>query len=180
MTNVPRRFTILTVVTATIVALDQVTKSYIAHMMHLHQSIPIIPGYFNLTYIRNPGAAFGILASSSSGFRMIFFVITSLFALGLLATIFLRLQPDDWWGQLTISSIFGGAIGNLIDRLQFGEVIDFLDFYINGYHWPAFNVADTAICLGVISLFILFAFEKRRAKPEIADSTKVADPLRTP
>ena len=144
MTNVPRRFTILTVVTATIVALDQVTKSYIAHMMHLHQSIPIIPGHFNLTYIRNPGAAFGILASSSSGFRMIFFVITSLFALGLLATIFLRLQPDDWWGQLTISSIFGGAIGNLIDRLQFGEVIDFLDFYINGYHWPAFNVADTA------------------------------------
>jgi signal peptidase II len=180
MTIVPRRFTILTVVTATIVVLDQVTKSYIAHMMHLHQSIPIIPGYFNLTYIRNPGAAFGIFASSSSGFRMIFFVTTSLFALGLLAMIFLRLQPDDWWGQLTFSSIFGGAIGNLIDRLQFGEVIDFLDFYINGYHWPAFNVADTAICLGVISLFMLFAFEKRRAKPEMADNAKVGDPIRAP
>jgi len=176
----PRRMTILTVVTITIVALDQLTKSYIAQSMHLHQSIPIIPGYFNLTYIRNPGAAFGILASSSSGFRMIFFVVTSLFALGLLATIFLRLNPDDWWGHLTVTSIFSGAIGNLIDRLQFGEVIDFLDFHINGYHWPAFNVADTAISLGVISLFLLFAFEKRRSKPEMPDHAEVADPLQAP
>ena len=180
MRSVRRRMTILTVVTITIVALDQLTKSYIAQSMYLHQSIPIIPGYFNLTYIRNPGAAFGILASSSSGFRMIFFVVTSLFALGLLATIFHRLHPEDWWGQLTVTSIFSGAIGNLIDRLQFGEVIDFLDFHVSGYHWPAFNVADTAISLGVISLFLLFAFEKRRSKPETADPADVADPLRTP
>ena len=145
-----------------IIVLDQVTKSYIASKMYLHQSIPIIPEYFSLTYIRNPGAAFGILASSSSGFRMVFFLLTSLFALGLLITIFVRLEPNDWWGQLTIASIFGGAIGNLIDRLQFGEVIDFLDFYVNGYHWPAFNVADMAISIGVCSLFLLFAFEKRK------------------
>ena len=180
MNAMPRRMIILSVVTITIVALDQLTKSYIAQSMHLHQSIPIIPGYFNLTYIRNPGAAFGILASSSSGFRMIFFVVTSLFALGLLATIFLRLHPEDWWGQLTVTSIFSGAIGNLIDRLQFGEVIDFLDFHVSGYHWPAFNVADMAISLGVISLFLLFAFEKRRSKPETADPSEVADPLRAP
>ena len=121
----PRRFSLLAIVSLTIVALDQVTKAYIAEHMYLHQSIPIIPDYFSLTYIRNPGAAFGILASSSSGFRMVFFLITSIFALGLLATIFWRLQPNDWWGQLTVASIFGGAIGNLIDRLQFGEVIDF-------------------------------------------------------
>ena len=162
----PRRFTILLGVSLTIIVLDQLTKTYIDLSMHLHQSIPIIPGYFNLTYIRNPGAAFGILATSSSGFRLVFFAITSLVAIGLLVTIFLRLEPDDWWGQVTVASIFGGAIGNLIDRLQFGEVIDFLDFYINGYHWPAFNVADTAISVGVCSLFILFAFEKR--KPSLA------------
>ena len=166
MIGVQRRFTILAVVSITIVVFDQLTKTYIANTMRLHESIPIIPGYFSLTYIRNPGAAFGILATSSSGFRLVFFVITSLFAIGLLVTIFLRLQSGDWWGQLTVSSIFGGAIGNLIDRLQFGEVIDFLDFYINGYHWPAFNVADTAISLGVCSLFILFAFDKR--KPSLA------------
>ena len=180
MNTGPRRMTILTALSITVVALDQLTKSYIAQSMHLHQSIPIIPGFFNLTYIRNPGAAFGFLASSSSGFRMIFFVVTSIVALGLLATIFLRLQPEDWWGQLTVTSIFSGAIGNLIDRLQFGEVIDFLDFHINGYHWPAFNVADIAISLGVVSLFLLFAFEKRRPKPDAANDAEVGGPLRAP
>lgn len=173
-----QRCSILAFVGLMIVALDQITKAYIAQSMDLHQSIPIIPGYFSLTYIRNPGAAFGILASNSSGFRLVFFLVTSVFAIGLLITIFFRLHPNDWWGLLTVSSIFGGAIGNLIDRLRFGEVIDFLDFYVNGYHWPAFNVADTAISLGVCSLFLLFAFEKRRSKPHASDSPGVIDPLR--
>ena len=157
-----RRFVLLSFVVIFIVSLDQITKAYITNSMFLHESISIIPGYFNLTYIRNPGAAFGIMGSTSSGFRLIFFFLTSLFAMGLLITIFLRLDPDDWWGQTTIASIFGGAIGNFIDRLQYGEVIDFLDFYINGYHWPAFNVADSAISVGVCSLLVLFAFEKRK------------------
>ncbi len=156
------RFALLSLVVAAIVSLDQITKAYIASSMYLHESIPVIPGYFNLTYIRNPGAAFGIMGTTSSGFRLIFFFLTSLFAMGLLITIFLRLDSRDWWGQMTIASIFGGAIGNFIDRLQYGEVIDFLDFYINGYHWPAFNVADSAISVGVCSLLVLFAFEKRK------------------
>lgn len=159
------RFVLLSLVVASIVSLDQITKAYIANSMHIHESITIIPGYFNLTYIRNPGAAFGIMGSTSSGFRLIFFFLTSLFAMGLLITIFLRLDSRDWWGQMTIASIFGGAIGNFVDRLQYGEVIDFLDFYINGYHWPAFNVADSAISVGVVSLLLLFAFEKR--KPDL-------------
>lgn len=158
------RFVLLSFVVAFIVSLDQITKTYIANTMHLHESITVIPGYFNLTYIRNPGAAFGIMGSTSSGFRLIFFFLTSLFAMGLLITIFLRLDSRDWWGQMTIASIFGGAIGNFIDRLQYGEVIDFLDFYINGYHWPAFNVADSAISIGVCSLLVLFAFENRKPK----------------
>ena len=156
------RFVLLSLIVTSIVSLDQITKSYIAGSMYLHESIPILPGYFNLTYIRNPGAAFGIMGSTSSGFRLIFFFLTSLFAMGLLITIFLRLDAHDWWGQITIASIFGGAIGNFIDRLQYGEVIDFLDFHINGYHWPAFNVADSAISIGVCSLLVLFAFEKRK------------------
>ncbi len=161
MTGKVRRFILLGLVILAIVSVDQVTKVYIDTTMTLHESIPIIPGYFNLTYIRNPGAAFGILGTTSSGFRLVFFFFTSIFAMGLLITIFLRLDPNDWWGQITIASIFGGAIGNFIDRLQYGEVIDFLDVYVNGYHWPAFNVADSAISVGVVSLLIIFAFEKR-------------------
>ena len=167
-----RRYGILGLVVLTIIVVDQVTKAYIDGSMYLHESISIIPGYFNLTYIRNPGAAFGIMGTTSSGFRLVFFFLTSILAMGLLITIFLRLDSRDWWGQLTIASIFGGAIGNFIDRLQYGEVIDFLDFYINGYHWPAFNVADSAISVGVVSLLLLFAFEKR--KPDLTpqeDST---------
>lgn len=163
------RYSLLAVVSLSIVVLDQVTKAYILHTMRLYESIPIIPGYFNLTYIRNPGAAFGILATSSGAFRLVFFFITSVFALGLLGTIFYRLHPQDIWGQVTVSSIFGGAIGNLLDRVRYGEVIDFLDFSIKGYHWPAFNVADSAISVGVISLLILFAFDKK--KPDLPQDT---------
>jgi len=160
-----RRYVVLGIVVLAIVVVDQITKAYIDGSMYLHESIPIIPGYFSLTYIRNPGAAFGIMGTTSSGFRIVFFFLTSVLAMGLLITIFLRLDPGDWWGQLTIALIFGGAIGNFIDRLLYGEVIDFLDFYINGYHWPAFNVADSAISVGVCSLLLLFAFEKR--KPDL-------------
>jgi signal peptidase II len=172
VSNTIRRYGVLGAVVLTIIVVDQVTKAYIDGSMYLHQSISIIPGYFNLTYIRNPGAAFGIMGTTSSGFRLVFFFLTSILAMGLLITIFLRLDSSDWWGQLTIASIFGGAIGNFIDRLQYGEVIDFLDFYINSYHWPAFNVADSAISVGVVSLLLLFAFEKR--KPDLTpqeDST---------
>lgn len=165
MNSIIRRYVVLGVVVLTIIVVDQITKTYIDATMYLHESIPIIPGYFNLTYIRNPGAAFGIMGTMSSGFRIVFFFLTSVLAMGLLITIFLRLDPGDWWGQLTIASIFGGAIGNFIDRLQYGEVIDFLDVYINGYHWPAFNIADSAISVGVCSLLLLFAFEKR--KPDL-------------
>ncbi len=160
-----RRWGLLLGVSLVIVILDQVTKILITHTMHLHESIPIISGFFNLTYIRNPGAAFGIFATTNSAFRLIFFVGTSIFALGLLGTIFYRMHPEDVWGQLSVSSIFGGAIGNLLDRLQYGEVVDFLDFYMGNYHWPAFNVADSAISVGVVSLLIVFATDKKREAP---------------
>lgn len=156
-----QRWGILLGVGVVIVVLDQITKTLVMHTMHLHESIPIIAGFFNLTYIRNPGAAFGMFATTNSAFRLIFFVGTSIFALGLLGTIFYRMHPSDVWGQLSVSGIFGGAIGNLLDRLQYGEVVDFLDFYMGGYHWPAFNVADSAISVGVVSLLILFAMDKK-------------------
>lgn len=148
-------------VTGSIILLDQLTKQQIMQTMRLHESIPVIPNLFSLTYIRNPGAAFGLLAGSSNAFRMVFFGLTSIFALGLLGTILVRMPERDWVGRVSVAGILGGAIGNLIDRLRFGEVIDFLDVYVESYHWPAFNVADSAITVGVIFLIIHFAFEKK-------------------
>jgi signal peptidase II len=143
-----------------IVVVDQATKVYVMETMRLHESIPVITNLFSITYIRNPGAAFGFLSSSSSSFRFVFFGLTSIFAVGLLGMILVRMPKDDWMGRLSVAGILGGAIGNLLDRLRYGEVIDFLDFYINGYHWPAFNVADSAITVGVVFLILHFALEK--------------------
>jgi signal peptidase II len=155
------RYLILALISLSTVALDQISKVQIMQTMRLHESIPVVSEFFSLTYIRNPGAAFGLLASSGQTFRLVFFGLTSVFALGLLGMIFYRLRQDDWVGQLSIAGILGGAIGNLLDRVRFGEVIDFLDFYVNGYHWPAFNVADAAISVGVFFLILHFALEKK-------------------
>jgi signal peptidase II len=154
------RYLLLGLLSLAIVVLDQVTKVYVMETMRLHESIPVIANLFSITYIRNPGAAFGFLSSSSSSFRFVFFGLTSVFAVGLLGMILVRMPKDDWMGRLSVAGILGGAIGNLLDRLRYGEVIDFLDFYINGYHWPAFNVADSAITVGVVFLILHFALEK--------------------
>lgn len=163
------RYVLLSVICGGTIVLDQVTKLQIMRTMRLHESIPVIPNVFSLTYIRNPGAAFGILASSSGWFRLLFFGFASLFALVLLGTIFFRLREDDWIGQLSVAAILGGAVGNLLDRLRYGEVIDFLDFYVGAYHWPAFNVADAAISVGVCFLILHYALEKRRGTGAVTD-----------
>jgi signal peptidase II len=159
--------------TGVVIVADQLTKLYIMQTMRLHESISIIPNLFSLTYIKNPGAAFGLLAGSSNAFRMVFFGLTSIFALGLLVTILLRMPERDWMGRLSVAGILGGAIGNLIDRLRYGEVIDFLDFYVENYHWPAFNVADSAITVGVMLLIIHFAFEKRADPPAASETSSL-------
>ncbi len=164
---------LLASLTGVVVAVDQVTKLYIMQTMRLHESITVIPDFFSFTYIRNPGAAFGLLAGSSNTFRMVFFGLTSIFALGLLGTILLRMPAHDRMGRLSVAAILGGAIGNLIDRMRYGEVIDFLDVYIEQYHWPAFNVADSAITVGVILLIVHFAFEKKD-DPPLAPETSSA------
>ena len=146
------RYAFLALVSAATILLDQATKLQIMQTMRLHESIPVIPNFFSITYIRNPGAAFGILASSSNGFRLLFFGFASLFALVLLGTIFFRLRHDDWVGQLSIAGIFGGAIGNLLDRVRLGWVVDFIDMGVDSFRWPVFNVADSAVTLGVIFL----------------------------
>ena len=141
---------------AFIVVGDQVTKLCVDRWMQLHHSIPVIDGLFSLTYIRNTGAAFGIFAGSAAAFRLPFLIIFSLVAIGFVVTMLRRL-PDNQTGLITaLAFIIGGAVGNLIDRIAYGEVIDFLDFYWQSYHWPAFNLADSFITVGVlITVFYL-------------------------
>ena len=135
---------------AIIVVADQITKQIVDRSMPLHHSIPVIDGFFNLTYIRNTGAAFGIFSGSAAAFRLPFLIIFSLIAIGFIVTMLRRLKKDEIGLITALSFILGGAIGNLIDRIVYGEVIDFLDLYWGRYHWPAFNLADSFITIGVV------------------------------
>jgi len=133
-----------------IVVFDQVSKWIVDRAIPLNHSIVVIENLFSLTYIRNTGAAFGIFAGSEASFRLPLLVVFSLVAIGFIVTMLMRL-PESEKGLITaLTFILGGAIGNLIDRLLWGEVIDFLDFYWSGFHWPAFNFADSFITVGVM------------------------------
>ena len=139
-----------------IVLLDQLTKIIVDRMMPLHHSIPVIDGFFNFTYVRNTGAAFGIFAGSHEIFRVSFLVGVSILAIGFIVVMLKRLRDDATGLIAALTFILAGAIGNLVDRVLHGEVIDFLDVYYSNYHWPAFNVADSFITIGVtITLFYL-------------------------
>ena len=140
--------------TALVILFDQISKVYIDSSMHLHDSFPVIQGFFSITYIRNPGAAFGFLAGASPLFRYIFFVAITVTAIVLILHYIRKSKAEEVCLTLSLSLILSGAVGNLIDRIRFGEVIDFLDVYIGSYHWPAFNVADSAISVGAVILFI--------------------------
>jgi signal peptidase II len=133
-----------------VIALDQVTKSAITARFLLHESLPVIDGFFNLVYVMNPGAAFGFLASASATFRYVFFCGITVLAAGLIIYYLVKSNPRNLLLVCSLTLIFGGAIGNLIDRLRFGAVVDFLDVYIGTAHWPAFNVADSAITIGAL------------------------------
>ena len=135
---------------AVIIVLDQITKSAITTRFALHEAYPVISGFFNLVYVLNPGAAFGFLANASETFRYIFFTGITVLAAGLIVYYLVKSNPRNLMLAGSLTLIFGGAIGNLIDRLRFGAVVDFLDVYIGTTHWPAFNVADSAITVGAI------------------------------
>jgi len=156
---------LLAVVAGPVLFLDQLTKQVVARLLFLHESVPVIPKFFSFTYIRNPGAAFGVFAEQADGFRTLFFLAVSLIAIVLLLYFLLKVDSRDPVSLVALALLFGGAVGNLLDRIRLGEVIDFLDFYFDSYHWPAFNVADSAITIG-ISLLVLDSFIHRPARSD--------------
>jgi signal peptidase II len=143
------------------VILDQGSKLVIDSSMRLYQSIPVMP-YFNLTYVHNTGAAFSFL-SEAGGWQRWFFAGLAILISSVIAVWLARLKQYETMLAVALSLVLGGAIGNLIDRLAYGYVIDFLDVYYGNWHWPAFNIADSAITLGVI-LMLVESFGLGRSK----------------
>jgi signal peptidase II len=164
------KFLFLAVIGGGVILLDQVSKLYIHKAFRLHESKVLIDGFFSLTYIRNPGAAFGLFAEHNESFRSIFFAVVSVIAICLLAYFFWETPKEETMGLVAISLLFGGAIGNMIDRFRMGEVIDFLDFYVGQSHWPAFNVADSAITVGISLLLFHVYFHKEGVRPQAPES----------
>jgi signal peptidase II len=156
------RWAIFSIITVVGLIADQATKLYVDKVMALYQTIPVIDGLFNIFYIRNKGAAFSFLSNAT--WRIPFFVTVSLVASIAIVVGIQKLREDQKLAQISMAMIFTGAVGNLIDRLRLGEVIDFLDVYWKTHHWPAFNVADSLICVGVALLAMDMFREDKRQK----------------
>ena len=147
-----------------VVLTDQVTKAMVIRSMRLGQSIPIISGYFDLTFVLNPGAAFSLLATLPEGIRNPFFIGISVTAAILIILYRFRYLRQHRLASSSLGLILGGAVGNLIDRVRFGVVVDFLDAHLHQYHWPVFNVADSAISVGVTLMLLDMVLEWRKEK----------------
>lgn len=146
--------------TGGIVFADLFVKRLVAGSFHLGERLEIIPGFFALTYVLNPGAAFGIMANWDSWLRFPVLVVVSIAALGFLGYLYFSAMSRSTVASIALPLIAGGALANLYERLAAGAVVDYLDFYISNYHWPAFNLADASITTGVALLFIGSYFER--------------------
>jgi signal peptidase II len=159
-----------------LLVIDQAVKIYVHTQFQLGESIPVIRDFFHITYVRNSGAAFGLLSDSPETFRHLFFLSIPVIAV-VMIFFMLRSTPD--WDHVQIyalSSIAGGALGNYVDRLRYGYVVDYLDFhYKNVYSYPAFNIADSAIVVGVFCLSLLIIRDmksEKLAKQKSAENAK--------
>ena len=158
-----KKFLTLIIIALVVLVADQATKYLITAFFPLHGGVEIVPGFANLVHARNPGAAWGILADSTSSLRRLFLVLVSIAALTGIIWIVVASNRIDSLLLIALSCFFGGALGNLVDRVRFGEVIDFVDVYVGNLHWPAFNVADASLCVGTALFFVHFLLRKERA-----------------
>ena len=153
-----RRYVLIAVTVLSVIVADLVTKAAIERGLALGASIEVIPGFFNLVSWRNTGAAFGMLGGGGPLVTYLLMAV-NVVALGVIAYLIHHSKKTSM--DLALSLVAGGAVGNLIDRVRYGEVVDFLDFHIGSLHWPAFNVADSAITTGVVLLIVLIITEPR-------------------
>lgn len=158
------RYRLLVFSTAVVIVFDQLTKLWVVNNFRLYESVPLIENFFAFTYVRNKGAAFGIL--SDTAWRIPFFIGIGLLAIVIILVFYHKTELNHRFTRYGLALILPGAVGNLIDRIRMGEVIDFLDVHWYQYHWPAFNVADSAITVGVGCLLLanLFLPEGRDTK----------------
>jgi signal peptidase II len=178
MPTLSRKTAVLLPVFGTTLLIDQLTKLWIVNRFSYGERWVVIPDFFNLTHVRNPGGAFSFLATVSEDIRQAFFLGTGALAIVLLLTFFRRLEPGEWLSAMAIGGVLGGAIGNLTDRIVYGEVIDFLDFRLfGGYVWPTFNMADSWIVVGV-GILMIEMFIEPESEPELppAESSPELDP----
>jgi signal peptidase II len=154
----------------TALGLDLFTKYLVESNLHYGDQRPVIEGFFYLTHVRNPGAAFGLFANAPSEVRFVFFVMVALVAVGIIVSFFRKLAPGDRLSAGALGMILGGAIGNLVDRIRYEEVVDFLHFKLwRGYAWPDFNLADSFIVIGVgLVVLEMLATEGEKAPSETA------------
>ena len=150
----------LVAIAGLVVLIDQLSKAIILKRLPLYHSISVIPGFFDITFILNPGGAFGFLAGQPSILRHVFFLGVSSLAVCFIFILYRKIPQTHSLLATAFALIIGGAVGNLIDRVRFEKVIDFLDFYLGKYHWPAFNVADSAISVGMAIFVYHLVFNK--------------------
>jgi signal peptidase II len=154
----------LSLMIVTIILVDQITKGVVQSNFSLGETIPVIEGIFNFTYVRNPGAAFGFLASAHESIRKPLFLFIPVIACFWLIWLIWGVRDKNLVLSLAYSLIFAGAVGNLIDRFSLGYVVDFFDFHWGNSHFPAFNVADSAITIAAFLLIYDFFIELKKNK----------------
>ena len=155
-----RHRSIYFVLIAVLLAVDQITKTVISQSLTPYDARTVIPDFFDLVHLRNSGAIFGIFSNANSSFLFVLLTLFSLAALGVVIYYFIKTPASDRLMNVSLSLILAGALGNQIDRIMRGYVIDFLDFQFWGWHWPSFNVADSCISTGAVILIFIFFFKR--------------------
>jgi signal peptidase II len=153
-----------------VLALDQFTKYVVEARIRLHDVIIVVPGFFNLTHVRNKGAAFGILSNLPEFWRGAFFITVTIVAVAAIITLIVK--TNERLSVYAFSLIAGGALGNVVDRIRYGEVVDFIQWYVKSYYWPSFNVADSAVTLGVVLLAVEMLFGTSTKSQELNPRNK--------
>jgi len=152
-------------VVAAVVVLDQLAKAVVVRTIGLHDYVPLVDGLLSLSHVRNHGAAFGLLSDWNLPYQSLLLSVLSLLALGAIAAYFVRLPEAARLPRLALALVLGGAIGNVVDRLRLGYVVDFVHVYWREYQWPDFNVADSAITIGV-ALLVIDILSSPEAEPQ--------------